>query len=402
MVRGTIDHMIALLLTLIIASFSLSYYSTIISAAITYQSNSRVAAKNADLIESILQSPGYPQDWGRLNSAPQAFGLQDPTARGISVSPFAPQKLLPPEKTFFYEGSWYNNVSLTKGAYLNLPLTEHLNISAVANLLGISESYGFRLDIEPTLTVSVTEISYSPFKFRVEVNGLGGPLSQASLKGTLFYTKWDPPTPSIDNRTSSAKTNSTGLAIIEFPFSVSSLRSYYVVVIAHLNGLVGIGTCSNSNIIMSLGKDFLIPLISDYTDEDYNGTAKIALVHRRDITGEESSGAIFYNLTMFFVMSQDYGFSRLEIENSTGKVTNGYPAYLHIRTSDPGFLLIGYRTEGQNYGILIVPWGICSIGISVAIGGDSSGSQWVASNLRQAVIGQVSYRVKLQLWSLQP
>jgi hypothetical protein len=73
---------------------------------------------------------------------------------------------------------------------------------------------------------------------------------------------------------------------------------------------------------------------------------------------------------------------------------------INIPTSNPGFLVVAYR-KGNQYGMVVMPWGIGAIGISVVFGGDPSGKEWVATDMRQVLVNNIAYQAKLALWSLQ-
>src|SRR3990170_4495112 len=89
----TIDHMIAFVLLIAVLMASMGAYSQIISSAVAYQQNHKVAMKAAELANALLLSTGDPKDWGQGNSTPSALGLQDPETGGYSLSAFSLARL---------------------------------------------------------------------------------------------------------------------------------------------------------------------------------------------------------------------------------------------------------------------------------------------------------------------
>jgi hypothetical protein len=59
--------------------------------------------------------------------------------------------------------------------------------------------------------------------------------------------------------------------------------------------------------------------------------------------------------------------------------------------------MVTYRT-GNNFQVMMMPWGIYSIGTSIIFGGDPSGRDWVATELRQVTVRQISYQMKFAVW----
>ena len=66
----------------------------------------------------------------------------------------------------------------------------------------------------------------------------------------------------------------------------------------------------------------------------------------------------------------------------------------------PGILVVTCR-KGNEYGVTVMPWQIQTLSFSIIFGGDPSGQEWVATDIRQVLIGGVSYQAKLALWSLK-
>jgi hypothetical protein len=47
----------------------------------------------------------------------------------------------------------------------------------------------------------------------------------------------------------------------------------------------------------------------------------------------------------------------------------------------------------------MMPWGISSLAFPVTFGGNPVGQDWVATDIRQVIIGGIAYQAKLALWN---
>lgn len=365
MTGSTIDHMVAVPTLLAALLVCLAIYNQTLSDAIAYQRNHQVAVKARDLIDNIVLGSGLPSDWGQSSTTPTAFGLQQPESGGFTLSPFAPMRLIEPAEPL-YNGV-FNNVSVGQGISLYLPAAVHVNQSTAERSLGISGSYRFQLSIAPTLNVSVSDVSQSPLRFIVQVKGPGGTVYGATVYGSLYYTSKNDPCHIHDTRCM-AETDSTGMA--DLTFDVPDISAYAILVQVQVGGLVGLGFGSNS----SDNDSFLVPLITDYED----GAVSLS----------SPSGNVQCNAT-FLIPSQNFGFNpvRVETDNSTCDLIPG----------QPGILLIAYNSPEKS-GMVMVPWGIDSLGLSVKFGDDPASGNWVATELRQVTVGHISYQVKLAVW----
>jgi hypothetical protein len=63
-------------------------------------------------------------------------------------------------------------------------------------------------------------------------------------------------------------------------------------------------------------------------------------------------------------------------------------------------LIVTYQSNNE-YGVVLMPWGLSSMAFPVTFGEDSSGKEWVATDIRQVVVNTVAYQVKLEMWSLE-
>lgn len=399
---ATIDHLVSLVLLISVLLASFSLYSNMLANAIAFQRYHQVAMKTADLVDGMCLSPGIPSDWGTISGIPSTFGLQDPEIGSYALSPFPIMRIMDPSNTISFGGSTFLNFSMGPGAYFFLPVAEHVNYSSVTRLLGVNTSYGFRLTITPTLRISISEMEQDPLQISVVVKGPGAPVSGAMVNATLLCAskgEGGGQTPFIELLTNTAETDVTGSALMTFPTVDATEDNYSIVAQVNLSGLNGISFYSN----MIETDSLLVPVITIYEE------GEVMLVHLFDITEAENppADALFYNMT-YYVRTWNFGFRPIEIENSTGKVELGHSGedFLTIPTSAPGILVITWSGvisgEGRVYRTVMMPWGMGAFGMQdpITFGGDPSGHEWVATELRQVTVNQISYQVKLAAWKL--
>ena len=404
MAGATIDHMVAITVLAAALLLTMGVYGQMLASVVAYERSREVAMKAVDLMDTICLGPGNPADWGQRNVTPTCFGLQDPDGSGYALSPFSLMRLLSSSGDQVYyniTGEWYSNVSWgIDGGYLLVPIDECINYANVSRLLGVNGSYGFQLSVTPTLSISISEVQSNPLELSVGVRGPGSPLSGAALSYLMYWTldEKDPETgsPLLNFTSGSSITNSAGLASLDFPqINVNNNRTAYTIIVnAQLGGLYGVGYKSRET-ITSAGN--IIPFVESFE----NGT--VLLAHKwgkNDPDGNQ--GALHFNAT-FYILPTNFEPIKVDLENSTGLVNYGKGGKpfqrIQIPTSYAGFLVVSY-CKGPEFGMVIMPWGISTIGLSVTFGGDSSGYEWVATELRQVVVNELSYQVKLAVWSL--
>jgi hypothetical protein len=403
----TIDHMVSLILLITVLVAATGMYNQMFYAAIDYQRHHQVAVKAVDLIDNICLNPGWPVYWGESNCTPVAFGIHQPKSTGYSLSPHSLIRLLSSAGGRVYynrTGEWYSNVSWgLDGGYLLVPVTSCVEYETASKLLGVNGSYGFQLSVVQTLRISIKEIHLDPLGFEVEVIGPGLPLIEADLDYIIYWTlgEKDPDGCPLLNFTSgTARTNSAGVAYLNFSdnprISVSSNRTAYTIMVsANLGGLHSVGYKSRE-IVTSAGN--IIPFIENL------GNRTVLLAHKwgkNDPDGNQ--GALHFSATSFALSGSGEPIE-VDMQNSTGLVNygkGGKPFHrVQIPTSDQGFLVVAY-CKGNEFGMVIMPWGIHTLGTSVVFGGDPSIQDWVATDLRQARVGELSYQVKIAAWNLK-
>jgi len=394
---ATIDHMVAVTILIAALLLTMGIYNQMFASAVAYESNRKVAMKAVDIINTACLSPGNPEDWGETSASLLGFGLQDPQAGGYALSPYSLMRLrassndsqlveYPPDS-----GLFYNNISVNYGHDILSPVGDCLNYTAAAKMLGINGTYGFRLDIVPTLDVSVSQVlGYDHLVLNVDVKGSGLPLSGAILNYHLFHVdKGEGEYPSIITYSDVNQTNSSGSVDIHFSDVTNDDPSYSFTVYVSLGGVTGVGYYTHNTIDSE--SQYIIPLIQDFDD------GKIIIAHNWDGV----TPAVHYNAT-FFVLTSDFQLHQVEIANSTGLLNYGagkpynttqLPAY------EVGLLVISYMAEGK-LGSVILPWGVGTLGVSTSFGGDPTGYSFVATELRQVSIDDISYQAKVSAWSL--
>lgn len=395
----TIDHMVAVITFLAAFLIFLSITSQIIQTAVLYQKHRQLAIKCSDLLDNILLTPGIPVDWGEMNVTPTSFGLQHPDLGGYMLSPFSTLRLqLQEDELIFYNrtGEWYSNYSLGSGVNLYVPASSSLDYNTVVQLLGINGTYDFRLVITPLITVEAQELNADPLEIEVFVRGPGGPISNANITCYLYkvYKPEDSDYPSFTLLTQNTLTGDDGKAILEFSDVDAENIAYAAIIYATVGDLNGVGCIMKK----TTTNESIVPFIVDFE------AGKVLLAHSWDVHYYGSPvPAIFYNAS-FFLISENFALTQIEIENSTGKVTYGSGKPYNttvIPTFDPGFLLITYRGRGNRVGAVVMPWGICSLGVSVTFGKQPTNAEWVATDMRIVIIHGVPYRVDFALWSLE-
>jgi hypothetical protein len=402
---ATIDHMVSVTILIAALLVAMMTYNGLFASAVDYDRNRQVANKAVDIMNTICLSPGSPIDWGETNASVLGFGLQDPEAGGYALSPYSIMRLktatndsqlieYPPGS-----GSFYNNISANFGDAILTPLGDCINYTTATELLGINETYGFSIDITPTLNVIISKVpGVSYLIFKIDVIGSALPLSGATLNYYLFHVDKGVATSTIVAYSGVEETNSSGSALIEFPTldPDDDSDAYHFMVYARLGGLNGIGYYSQD--ALDAYPQFVVPLICDY-DEGIIMIAHSWGVHEYTTTPVPD---VSYNAT-FYVLTSDFNLQQVEIENSTGQLNYGSKDYetTQIPASEVGLLFISYRWSNR-LGSVVLPWGVGTLGVSASFssGSDPGDYDFVATELRQVTIDNISYQMKVSTWSL--
>jgi hypothetical protein len=397
MTGTTIDHMVSLVVLITVLIVSMGAFGQIITAAVTYQQNHEISMKAAELTNTLLLSSGDPNSWGRSDNLPLAFGLQDSDVGGYSLEAFALSRLSSRMPLVYYgkTGLWYSNNSLGEQSLL-VPVANTVNYTAMARLLGVEGSYGFKLTVTPTLNVSLSELNLNPLTLKVEVKAPTGMIGDAAL--SYFVCQAVPQAgqvPSIRTISGANRTDLEGSATLEFSSVDGSRDAYSVVVYARAGGLSGVGyTCRNS-----LGDNKIVPLIESFENRS------ILLAHNWDLRSFPPPVEVLYFNATFLILAQDFRLSEIRMTDSGGFAREGQvnygEGYSHVRVQIPsrnaGILIVAY-SSGDYSGIALMPWGISVLGFSTVFGGDASQADWVAIEPRQVSISMISYQAKVAVW----
>jgi hypothetical protein len=407
MAGATIDHLVSVTVFLAAILLFISLFNQTIQTAIVYQHHRYIATKCSDLLDNMLLNPGSPLNdtfhWGRSNCVPTGFGLQDPEFTQYRLSPFSLmrlQSLTGTPFTYPRTGVTYSNLSMGFGNFLFMPYTTAINYSIAARLLGTNNTYGFQLSITPIVTVSVKEThAANPLTLTINVRGTGFPLSNANVSYCFLKAneKGGQNNPSYATLFGTTYTDGEGSAVVNIQ-NVDATTAYAFIAYAYMSGLVGTGYHERVN----GDKQYVLPLIDSLEDK------RVLLVHSynvHDFGPPEST--VFFNAT-FVLLTEDFTLREMPMENSTGKLgkvvygqgTDKQWSNVTIPTYNPGILIVTYQSNNE-YGVVLMPWGISSMAFPISFGSNPFEAEWVATDVRQVIVNGIAYQAKLALWSLQ-
>jgi len=405
MVSSTIDHMIAVTVFLAATLLFIGLFNQTIQTAVIYQRHRALATKTSDLLDTMLLNPGIPVNWGQMNGTPTGFGLQDPEFTQYRLSPYSLMRLISSYGQPVYyprTDTYYSNITMGFGNFLLVSSTESVNYSDVSKLLGINGTYGFQLTISPLITVTVTKVSVgTPLKLAINVAGAGFPLANAPISYCfLLVNKGESQYPSFTIINDSTFTDEGGSALLTFSGVDGETSSYALIAYAYLSGLKGVGYYTH--VTTSL-QEYVVPFVDSFEDR------RVLIAHSWAVNepGDKTSQSeLKYNAT-FVILAED--FTLREVPLGVGRV--GHVVYgqgtekaygnITIPTYNPGILVITYRKSATQYGAVLMPWGISSMAFPVVFGGDPQKQEWVATDIRQVIVGGIAYQAKLALWSLE-
>jgi hypothetical protein len=120
-----------------------------------------------------------------------------------------------------------------------------------------------------------------------------------------------------------------------------------------------------------------------------------------------SYSLLSYNAS-FVLLTEEYTLRQVALDQSSavGKVfydSSSGQNYSSINLpNNDGILIVTYKgTSSGQYGLVLVPWGLSSLGFPLTFGGNPIGQDWVTTDIRQTTVGGISYQAKLELWNLQ-
>lgn len=406
MAEATIDHIISLIVFIGVILLFVSLFGQTIQTGIVYQQHQAVATKCSDLLDNMLLNPGSPSNWGQSDSAPTSFGVQSPEFTQYELSAFSLMRLdSSTGSTVEYDKTspniYYNSIPSGPGAFLLTSYAQALNYSTALTLLGINNTYGFQLTLTPDLSVSITEShASSPLNLSISVSGTGFPFAGATINYCLILVTLgqnDAEYPSYIIQTGTTITDQTGLANVLFTNVTDPNQVYAFIAYAHLDGIVGVGYHTR----VSETNQYVVPVLQDVASQE------VALANSYDLNNSNSLETILkYNAT-FVILKDDYTLSKLPLDsqnsvNITASGSGNPVPSIYLPSYTNGILIITYQQKGSAQGgIAMMPWGVSSLAFPVTFGGNPQQQGWVATDMRQVMIGGVSYQAKLSLWSDQ-
>jgi hypothetical protein len=390
--------MIAITVFLAATLLFIGLFNQTIQTAVIYQRHRATAAKASDLLDNMLLSPGIPVNWGQTDANLTGFGLQDPEFTQYKMSPFSLMRLNSATGTpvFYYKtGLSYSNITVGSKNFLLVSNTSVVDYSLALRLLGINNTYGFQLTMNPIVTVEVTqEHPANPLRLSLNVQGTGFPLANAEITCCLITVSLSGGAyPSYNIIYRSEDTDEQGSATLVFNEVTDADLSYALIAYAHLGGLVGVGYYER----VSLEDEYVLPLVDSISE------GRILIAHNFDTQSSDPPIAqLAYNAT-FVLLAEDFTMREMPLEDSAGNVTSGtgsYPPSVNIPTDNPGILIITYK-RGTEGGVVMMPWGVSSLAFPIVFGGDPSQQEWVATDMRQVTVGGIAYQAKIAVWSLE-
>lgn len=396
---STIDHMVAVIAFLAATLLFIGLFNQTIQTGVVYQRHKALATKASDLLDTILLNPGIPPDWSISSEEPTGFGLQDPEFTQYRLSPFALMRLVysAGEPVYYSKANMtYSNITMGFGSYLLMPYSEVLNYSTALRLLGINGTYGFQLTITPLIKVSIAETqAKNPLRLSVTVSGTGFPLANAQVSYYLFLVSLSRGQyPSYQVLNGTRFTNIQGFVSIDFPEVTDEQVCYAFIAYVQASGLNGVGYHQR----VSSDNNYIIPFIGSISEK------VVLLAHSWDVHHFGPPVAeMGYNATLL-VLTEDFTLREIQLENAFGKVNygEGYPyGEIAIPNFNAGVLIVPYRKSAVEGGVVMMPWGLSSLGFTIVFGDDPSKQEWVSTDTRQVLVNGIAYQAKLALWSLE-
>jgi hypothetical protein len=395
---STIDHLVSVTVFLAAILLFIGLFNQTIQTSVIYQRHRTIATKASDLLDNMLLNPGIPVNWGQTDDNLTVFGLQDPEFMQYRISPYSLMRLQSSvgEPVYYNAtGMYYSNITLGGRNFMLVPYNLTTDYSTAAKLLGIKDSYGFQLTLTPIVTVSIQETSASPLILRVTAAGVGFPLSYATISYCFLKVRSQgQSSPYYQISFGTAPADDTGSASINIG-GVASGDSYAFIVYARQGGLVGVGYYER----VDNDEQYVIPFVDSFED------GRVLLAHSYDVHyfGPPES-EVFYNAT-FVLMTEDFTLREMPITIENDHVVYGHGseqtyANLTIPTHNSGILVVTYNSD-YGKGVVLMPWGISSLAFPVVFGGDPAKQEWVATDMRQVIVGGIAYQATLALWSLE-
>jgi hypothetical protein len=401
LVSSALDHTVAITIFLAAMLLFIGLFNGTIQTAVVYQRHRAAAIEATNLLDTILLSPGIPENWGQADVTPSGFGLQDPEFTQYKISSFSIMRLNSASGSIVSypkKPDYYSNITVDAKNFLLLSQSSVLNYSTALDLLGIRNQYGFQLSFNPIVTISITEARRdNPLRLSLTAYGTGFPLANAHVTYCLVTAELDGNPGGYPTRMTyygTATTDDTGSVTLNFEQVDDSDQSYALIAYASLSGVAGVGYHER----VSSEIEYVLPLI------DNVGEGRILISHNFDSQlSSPPVSELKYNAS-FVYLAEDFTLREMPLENSYGIIYSGEgSAYgsVNIPTDNPGILIIAYQKSPVLGGIILMPWGVGSLGFPVLFGGDPSLQEWVATDMRQVTVGGIAYQANIAVWSLE-
>ncbi|MCW3984619.1 MAG: hypothetical protein NWE96_11630 [Candidatus Bathyarchaeota archaeon] len=403
MASASVDHMLSLTIFIAALLLFIAMFSNTIQTGLSYQQHTAMSTKTSDLLDTLLLSSGLPINWSRSDLVPVGLGLQDPEFGQYKINSLASMRLANDQNQTYYPRTdgYYSNFSAGYGGYLLTPNTKTLNYTTAAKQLGVNGTYGFQLTLTPTVSVSIQKISTgSPLQFSISASGTGFVLSNANITYSLIVVNQDSNEyPSYNIISGETATNAAGTATTKVFSGINGEnRAYALIVYARIYGLKGVGYYVH---VPDQSAKSVVPLVESFQNQN------ITLAHSDSVGSVPQSPAysqLSYN-TSYAIVTEEYTLRQVSLQQSTGKVTynSAESPYASVAIPDnAGILVVTYKNAASSqYGVVLMPWGLGSLGFPLTFGGNSAGYSWVTTDIRQVTIDGVAYQATLSLWSLQ-
>ncbi|MGD0804316.1 MAG: DUF2341 domain-containing protein [Candidatus Bathyarchaeia archaeon] len=255
----------------------------------------------------------------------------------------------------------------------------------------IKLSYNNEANPGSFITVNTSESIY--FRVSALVTAKNGPVSNATLTGTLIYCIPGATTPSYSQLTSQpVTTSSNGAATLSFSGYTSTIGVYFLAVRANHAGVQDIGYYVSSQ---TPKPDPLGVFVTNY------GNGTLTLVHRKDMDIHyPSSTDVAYNTT--FAMPIGPSSYRSVSLNSAGVLSVGTQKIVQLGAAvdNPGVLITFLKTGANTYGLTYTPWGVSSLNLRATFGAPIMDATNVITKTRIVNIESYTYEVQVQMWKI--
>ena len=354
--------------------------------AFNYDVDQASSLKAKDVLLGVVENLGAPSDWTVTNAKPTVFGLKWPSSVSSTPSPFGMARIQRSNRTISYGAS--NYYELSKDEYsLLLDKKICLDYSDLIALVDPNDRYDFQISFKPVMKISTT---FNTPTLEVSVWGPSGPVTGATVSISVFDV-------------SMMGTNPISITRVDFPvkstisgdcsFDLTGVSApFFVYIRANYGSLSSASYYSSA----SLSPSAIVPIVTNYA------TAEVSLVHRKDVglySDYDYSGGIKFNSTFLMPLEENILQST---QPTSGTILLGQPPAKESLTNfkaTPGILLAFYeRTDTEDFGLVLMPWGMNSLGVESTFGPEPDHVVNVVTQSVISNIGGVTYNTEVKLW----